>query len=105
MSEKDEEKTQLGCFLFIAFLPALAFWNAFALRTAWGYFIEPLGAPPLGFAHAGGLMALIHLLQARFPTGKNDETPASDLMKLMVQTTAYQAAAMFSLFLWHWGMS
>jgi hypothetical protein len=39
-------------------------WNAYVLWIMWGWFIVPLGAPPISVAWAVGIAAGAHLLQA-----------------------------------------
>ena len=39
--------------------------NAWALSTLWAWFVVPLGAPPVGIAHAAGLLIAANILRAR----------------------------------------
>ena len=48
--------TALGGIILIALvLGCLAMYHAIVLATLWGWFIVPLGAAKIGFAHAYGL--------------------------------------------------
>lgn len=105
MKEKEETNIALGCVLLLLFVPLLALWGAFAMQTAWGWFLEPLGAPPIGLAHAGGLSAFIHMITMKIgkPADEADGTTAS-MITMVVRVSAYQLAAFGSLYLWHWFM-
>ena len=47
--------------LLLVVVPLLALLNGWALSILWGWFIVPLGAPPIGVFHGAGLGILVSL--------------------------------------------
>jgi len=50
-------------------------WRAFVAMILWGWFIVPLGLPPIGKAEAYGLMCLLQCFMP-WDTSKKDENSA-----------------------------
>lgn len=46
--------------------------RAWAISTLWGWFMVPLGLPPIGWAHAYGLLCTATLFQF-YPAVKQDD--------------------------------
>lgn len=46
---------------------------AFTLYTYWGWFVLPLGAPPIGYAHAYGLSLLVRAATFRAELSVKDD--------------------------------
>lgn len=51
-----------GIARFVAAL-LLMFYGAFVVMALWGWFVVPLGAPPINMAHAFGLAAFAGMMQ------------------------------------------
>lgn len=49
----------IGCLNAVAYLPAI-FWEGYVMTRLWSWFVEPLGAPHIGVAHAAGLAMVVH---------------------------------------------
>lgn len=67
----------LGVFIFI--VPVIiglaifgTIWKAWWLYPAWGWFIVPLGAPPIAFWHFVGLLFFHGVLNAKIDTKKDE---------------------------------
>ena len=66
----EQEVTIGGCLaVLVLFIPA-TIWSALVTSIIWGWFVVPLGVPPIGIAHAIGLTLLIRttVLQANVAT-------------------------------------
>lgn len=59
MSEPWKAHDTLGCLNALAYLPAIG-WEGYVLSRLWTWFVEPLGAPHVGIAHAAGLAMVVH---------------------------------------------
>jgi hypothetical protein len=51
-----------------------AIFYAFSLQILWGWFVVPLGAPPIGYAHAWGLSILASLFMYNANAARNDDS-------------------------------
>jgi uncharacterized membrane protein len=67
-------------------IPATAIWRGYVLTVMWAWFVMPLGARPLGVAHAIGLAMLVGFL-----THPAKSDPARKVMDAVV--TAFLAPA------------
>lgn len=65
-----------GLIALLAAAVALNFaWGALVLRTLWGWFLVPAGAPPLDFATAVGVTLVAALLTPRPGVADDDDRP------------------------------
>ena len=51
-----------GCALALAAVPFLIALRAWTLSVLWAWFAVPLGCPPIGVAHAAGLVGVLGFL-------------------------------------------
>jgi hypothetical protein len=63
MSENKEsgESIALGCLLFVLCVPFGIALQGFVLKMLWGWFIVPLGAPSISWAHAWDLAIIVSM--------------------------------------------
>ena len=55
----------------------LVTWFGYALHILWGWFLVPLGVPPISIAHAVGLGAIASIMRSPGrPTPKGERTEA-----------------------------
>lgn len=55
----------LGVCLFVI-IPALSiFWGGYVGSVLWGWFVVPLGAPPIGTLHSAGLACIVSLFMGK----------------------------------------
>ena len=50
---------------FLALVPLSIMFNAYILHQMWAWFIVPLGAAPIGLAHAWGLAILVAMFTTK----------------------------------------
>lgn len=63
---RTEEKSSIArslllTFVFLSTVPFNIILRAFTLKVLWGWFVQPLGLPVLGYAHATGLVTTVAL--------------------------------------------
>lgn len=71
---------------------------ALTVKTMWGWYIVPLGVPPIGFFHALGLDMTITFLVTTRPTTK------IDFWEHFIWGTCYALLCLFMGWLIHFGV-
>lgn len=71
-----------GLILILAMTVGAAVLSGVIIQDAWGWFIVPLGAPPIILAHAIGLSAFIAYFKAWNPSDEPTRTPEENLRRL-----------------------
>lgn len=71
-------------------LAATSIWRGFVLSILWGWFLVPLGMPPLTVAYAIGVSLIVGFLTVRH--SKEDEQP--EYGKAMLRVTLVPAFAL-----------
>lgn len=64
MKKSTQQLVTVLATLFIA-IPLMIVWGGFALSVLWGWFIVPLGLPPIGIAMAAGLMLTVSFIRSK----------------------------------------
>jgi len=75
------------------------FLRAWALATLWAWFILPLGAPRIGYAHALGISTLVSMFTHQFPSARQIGEDADWKRQPSNKSTVYIRDAV-ALILW-----
>lgn len=59
-------------------------WGGYVVSVLWGWFIVPLGAPPVGIAHALGLMLMASLPLLGLAKAKDEDDALFTIIKSWV---------------------
>ena len=81
---------------FCGVLVALSAYMGLAIKLLWGWFIVPLGAPPITLIHAMGLVLILALFKTHRPKNKYDESTTG----LMWVTPAFSMLFGWLIHLW-----
>lgn len=75
-------------------------WGGYVVSVLWGWFIVPLGAPPVGIAHALGLMLMASLPRLGLAKTKDeDEVLVSIIKSWVVSLFALGCGALYHAFM------
>lgn len=100
---KEGEGCMVATFFTMLILsPLVAFWRAFVLSKLWGWYLVPLGLPPISKLQAFGLTWIAFLLTSRNVSAQPAGKGASDLMASWLATVAVMpgAALLFGWLAW-----
>ena len=88
MNESDKKWIHAisGLVIIVLVIP-LALWGGVIASNLWCWFIVPLGAPPIGIAHAAGLMLIKGFVCARL--SKSTMTTTETLGELIGHAAIY----------------
>lgn len=93
----------IGVFLHgLIATPILGMLNGFVLSQLWAWFVVPLGAQPIGVAHAMGLGVLVGLfLSSLHVSAARTKKTDKEAHETLLYASCY--SVIYALFAWGWG--